>query len=65
MGSIFDVKQAAERTGLSANTLNNLRSIGGGPRFLKLGRAVRYSETDLEAWLSARVVGSTSEARMA
>jgi predicted DNA-binding transcriptional regulator AlpA len=61
MGSIFDVKQAAERTGLSAKTLNNLRSIGGGPRFLKLGRAVRYSEAELEAWLSARVIGSTSE----
>jgi predicted DNA-binding transcriptional regulator AlpA len=52
MGSIFGVKEAAA---------NNLRSIGGGPRFLKLGRAVRYSESDLDAWLSARVVGSTSE----
>jgi predicted DNA-binding transcriptional regulator AlpA len=54
MGAIFDVKGAAARTGLSAATLNNLRSTGGGPRFLKLGRAVRYSETDVE-------VGSTSE----
>ncbi|RYG87178.1 MAG: DNA-binding protein [Alphaproteobacteria bacterium] len=61
MGSIVNTKGAAERTGLAVATLNNLRSVGGGPRFLKLGRAVRYSEADLEAWLSARVVGSTSE----
>jgi excisionase family DNA binding protein len=61
MGAILNVKEAAARTGLSHNTLNNLRCVGGGPRFLKLGRSVRYSETDVEAWLSARSVGSTSE----
>ena len=61
MGAIFDVRGAAERTGLSANTLNNLRSSGGGPKFLKLGRAVRYSEADINAWLAARVVSSTSQ----
>ena len=61
MGAIFDVRGAAERTGLSANTLNNLRSTGGGPKFLKLGRAVRYSEADINAWLAARVVSSTSQ----
>ncbi len=61
MTAVLNVKQAAVRTGLSAHTLNNMRCSGTGPRYLKLGRAVRYSENELEAWLSARAVTSTSQ----
>jgi len=32
------------------------------PQYLKLGRKVRYSVADLDAWLAARVV-TTSEHR--
>ena len=52
---------AANYTGLSVSTMEKLRLTGAGPRFLKLGRAVRYRATDLDVWLSARVVSSTSE----
>ncbi len=62
MGAALDTHQAAAKTGLSNSTLRKLRLTGGGPRFMKLGRAVRYREEDLEAWLTARVVQSTSEA---
>ena len=48
-------------TGLSASTLNKLRCSGGGPAFLKLGRAVRYKPVDLKDWLDSRRVMSTSE----
>jgi predicted DNA-binding transcriptional regulator AlpA len=52
---------AAAMTGLSASTLNKLRCAGGGPPFLKLGRAVRYNPDDLKEWLDSRRVRSTSE----
>jgi predicted DNA-binding transcriptional regulator AlpA len=52
---------AAAITGLSVSTLNKLRCSGGGPAFLKLGRAVRYKPADLKDWLDSRRVMSTSE----
>jgi predicted DNA-binding transcriptional regulator AlpA len=52
---------AAAITGLSVSTLNKLRCSGGGPAFLKLGRAVRYKAVDLKDWLDSRRVMSTSE----
>jgi predicted DNA-binding transcriptional regulator AlpA len=52
---------AAAITGLSISTLNKLRCSGGGPAFLKLGRAVRYKPVDLKDWLDSRRVMSTSE----
>jgi predicted DNA-binding transcriptional regulator AlpA len=52
---------AAAITGLSVSTLNKLRCSGGGPAFLKLGRAVRYKSVDLKDWLDSRRVMSTSE----
>jgi predicted DNA-binding transcriptional regulator AlpA len=52
---------AAAITGLSVSTLNKLRCSGGGPAFLKLGRAVRYKPVDLKDWLDSRRVISTSE----
>ncbi|MBB4858284.1 putative DNA-binding transcriptional regulator AlpA [Novosphingobium chloroacetimidivorans] len=65
MGVALDTHQAAIRTGLASSTLRKLRLTGAGPRFLKLGRAVRYREADLEEWLSARSVVSTSESTAA
>ncbi len=61
MGGALDTHAAAVRTGLSSSTLRKLRLTGCGPRFLKLGRAVRYRASDLDAWLDARSVSSTSE----
>jgi excisionase family DNA binding protein len=54
-------KEAATLLRLSERTLERLRVSGTGPQYLKAGRLVRYREADLEAWISARVVGSTSE----
>ena len=59
---LLDTKAAAARVGLSAVTMERYRLTGGGPRFAKLGKAVRYRPADLEAWVEARLVSSTSEA---
>lgn len=58
----LDTPQAASFTGLAVATLETLRSRGGGPRFVKYGRgAVRYRVDDLNDWMTARAVESTSE----
>jgi excisionase family DNA binding protein len=56
-------KESADLLRLSERTLERLRLQGTGPHYVKAGRLVRYRECDLEAWIAARVVGSTSEER--
>ena len=53
--------EAARLLRLSERTLERLRLQGGGPLYVKAGRAVRYRESDLEEWIAARVVSSTSQ----
>lgn len=43
-----DVEQI---TGLTPEQLAQLRWRGGGPRFVKLGRQVRYTPTSIEEWV--------------
>ena len=45
--------EAAERLGLSVATLRAWRHRGKGPRFVRLGRAVRYLPTDLAEFIRA------------
>jgi excisionase family DNA binding protein len=52
---------AAKHTLLSVSTLKKLRLSGTGPKFMKIGRSVRYRQDDLDAWMAARVVTSTSQ----
>jgi len=62
----FNTEQASAYTGLASATLEKLRCSGGGPRFVRYGRkAVRYLVADLDAFMAARTVGSTSEAMAA
>lgn len=53
----------ARRLGTSERTLERLRATGTGPKFVRVGRLVRYTDHDLEAWITAQTVQSTSEAR--
>ncbi|TAM44328.1 MAG: DNA-binding protein [Acidobacteria bacterium] len=48
--------EAAAYIGVSAATLPSWRSRGLGPRYVKLNRAVRYLEADLDAFLEAHTV---------
>ena len=45
------VVQAATYLGLAVSTLNKWRCHGGGPVFIKLGRAVRYRQEDLDQFV--------------
>ena len=48
--------EAAERLGLSRATLRAWRMQRKGPRFVRLGRAIRYLGADLDEFLQANVV---------
>lgn len=54
-------REVAELLGLSVATLRAWRHRGQGPRFLRLGRAVRYLSADLEHFVRASVVDASSE----
>jgi hypothetical protein len=53
--------EAAHVVRLSPSTLAKMRCSGGGPVFIKAGRSVLYSRTDLNEWLKARRRVSTSD----
>lgn len=58
---MIDTAAAAAYLGLAKNTLEKMRLYGGGPRFSKYGRAVRYSVDELDAWIEKNSAASTSE----
>jgi predicted DNA-binding transcriptional regulator AlpA len=58
---LFDDVQVAKLTGRKVPTLQKDRVAGTGPRFVKMGRLVRYRPSDVQAWLAERVRQSTSE----
>ncbi len=60
--SLIDTKQFAKRTGCSIPAIVRMRVEGTGPKFLKIGRSVKYRLSDIEEWLSRRERSSTSEA---
>lgn len=54
---------AAEFLGVSVRTLQAWRVRGGGPRYVKIGRAVRYQRRELVAFQEVHTVNSTTDAR--
>ena len=54
-------KEVAHQLGISQRTLERHRVIGTGPRFVRLGRLVRYRMSDLEEWIELSVRRSTSD----
>lgn len=63
---LLNNSETAERIGVQPNTLEIWRSKGKGPRFIKLDphslrSPIRYRESDIEAWLEARICTNTSQ----
>lgn len=54
-------REAAAHLRVSIKTLQSWRLQGKGPRFLKLGRCVRYKLDDLTRFLEASARNSTSQ----
>lgn len=52
--------QAATYLNVSQKTLQQWRFYGRGPAYLKLGRSVRYLQSDLDNFLSQSRIGGGS-----
>lgn len=52
-------EEAAKYLGVGSGTLQNWRSQGRGPKFLKIGRAVRYHKETLDRFLAESEVQQT------
>ncbi len=49
--------EAAAWLQVAPRTLEDWRTAGAGPRFVKIGRLVRYRVSDLQEWVAARTRG--------
>lgn len=58
---VFTTEQAATYLAISRATLEALRVKGGGPRYAKLGRLVRYRRSSLDEWLASMEQRHTAE----
>jgi predicted DNA-binding transcriptional regulator AlpA len=54
---LVDEIQLAARLGIARSTLQSWRYSGRGPRFIKLGRLIRYRNVDVDAFLLANTRG--------
>lgn len=54
-------RQAAEHLNVAEQTLRAWRLRGHGPRFIKLGRSIRYDPQDLDDWVASNRRTSTSD----
>jgi predicted DNA-binding transcriptional regulator AlpA len=55
--SLLNEYDVARITGLSVASVRRWRLLRQGPKYLKLGSAVRYRRDDVAAWLSTRPTG--------
>jgi predicted DNA-binding transcriptional regulator AlpA len=57
---LFNERDVARITGLSIASVRRWRIRRQGPRYLKIGAAVRYRPADLETWLTSQATDATS-----
>jgi hypothetical protein len=60
---LIDERDAARILSCSVALLRKWRLLGKGPAFCRVGRLVRYSETDLASFLKANRVDPTGDAQ--
>jgi predicted DNA-binding transcriptional regulator AlpA len=61
MGCLLNERQAADLLNIRVPTLRRWRWAGKGPRFLKLGGAVRYEPSELEDFIASARRASTAD----
>lgn len=62
--TLLNEHEVARITGLSVASVRRWRLLRQGPKYLKIGAAVRYKAEDITEWLESRPSGGgNSEAR--
>jgi excisionase family DNA binding protein len=59
---LLTITEAADMLRTPVATLRYWRHLGTGPRSFKIGRAVRYQLTDLDAWIATQLGGGRGDA---
>jgi len=57
LATLLNEHEVARITGLSVASVRRWRLFKQGPKFLKIGAAVRYRSADVSAWLETRPTG--------
>ncbi len=55
--TLLNDRDVARITGMSVASVRRWRLFRQGPRYLKIGAAVRYRLSDVSAWLESRPTG--------
>ena len=55
--TLLNEHDVARITGLSVASVRRWRLLRQGPKYLKIGAAVRYKPEDISAWLESRPSG--------
>jgi predicted DNA-binding transcriptional regulator AlpA len=55
--NLLNEHDVARITGLSVASVRRWRLVRQGPKYLKIGAAVRYKSEDIAAWLNSRPTG--------
>ena len=55
--ALLNEHDVAHRTGVSVASVRRWRILKRGPRYLKIGAAVRYRPEDVAGWLDSRPSG--------
>lgn len=64
LAELLNEHDVARITGLSVASVRRWRLLRQGPKYMKIGAAVRYKAEDITAWLESRPSGGGhSEAR--
>jgi predicted DNA-binding transcriptional regulator AlpA len=62
---LLDTIDVAHIYGVTPECIRRWRMTGAGPRFVRLGRAVRYRREAVDAFLQSREFSTTTEADIA
>lgn len=60
IAALLNERDVARITGLSVASVRRWRLLRQGPKYIKIGAAVRYAPEDVAAWLRARPTGGGS-----
>lgn len=58
---LFDTPQLSSHLGIGEKALEKWRLQGKGPKFIKVGKLVRYDEADVLAWIEQQKRSNTTE----
>lgn len=62
--ALLNERDVARITGLSVASVRRWRLLRQGPKYLKIGAAVRYKGEDISAWLASRPSGGEQKAEV-